>query len=266
MTLSSESGVSAESDDSHEAGYDIGVQSVVFQSLSLAELLAELDSVGVEYLELWDAHLSPDDDEETIQAALAAIEESGVTICGYGVVDLTEPGQAGAYFALADRLGATYLTVNYPPDSDEITEEVIDHAEAFDIDVAIHNYSTVHHDDVSSVFSSIEDVDQVLECHAHPKLGVCIDTGHFLVMDEAPEDVIEALGPSIVAVHLKDTSETELEDLPGAGRLDLPHVLSLLEAYAEVETPLIIEYELPAERATAALEEAVENIRRAVTQ
>jgi len=72
------------------------------------------------------------------------------------------------------------------------------------------------------VFSSIADVRDVLDRYDHPRLGVCMDTGHFLVEDVAPDDVIAEVGDRINSVHLKDTSEAEVEDLPGAGQLDLP--------------------------------------------
>ncbi|MCU4742871.1 sugar phosphate isomerase/epimerase [Natronoglomus mannanivorans] len=246
--------------------YEIGVQSVVFQALSLADLLDELETTGIDHLELWGRHLSPDDDDATIEAALDRIDDADVTICGYGVVDLDDTGQAREHVAFADRLGADYVTVNYPPASDDVTEELIALAEEYDIDVAIHNYSTVHHDDLSQIFSSVDDVRDVLERYDHPRLGVCIDTGHFLVMDETPDDVLPDLGDRVTAVHLKDTSEAELEDIPGAGRLDLPHVLELLDEHAALEAPLVIEYELPAERATEALVEAAANIRTASGQ
>ena len=190
-----------------------------------------------------------------------ALAAHGVTVCGHGVVDLDETGQARPHFAFADRLGADYVTVNYPPERDDITEELIDLGEEFDLDVAIHNYSSVHHDDLSTVFSSIDDVRGVLDQFDHPRLGTCMDTGHFLVEDVAPDDVIRELGDRINSVHLKDTSDAEEEDLPGAGRLDLPHLLGLLDEHADVDAPLVIEYELPDERATAALQEAEQNIR-----
>ncbi|WP_276254454.1 sugar phosphate isomerase/epimerase family protein [Halomontanus rarus] len=246
--------------------YEIGVQSVVFQALSLADLLAELETTGIDQLELWGHHLSPEDGEDEIENAIERIDDADVTICGYGVVDLDDPGRAREHVAFADRLGADYVTVNYPPASDDVTEELIALGEEFGIDVAIHNYSTVHHDDLSRVFSSVDDVREVLERYDHPRLGVCIDTGHFLVMDETPDDVLPDLGDRVIAVHLKDTSEAELEDLPGAGRLDLAHVLGLLDEHADLEAPLVIEYELPAERATEALVEAAENIRAAGVQ
>jgi len=111
--------------------YNVGVQSVVFQDYSLADLLDELGETGIRHLELWDHHLSADDDEETISDAAAAIADAGIDVCGYGVVDLADVGQARPHVAFADRLGADYVTVNYPPDRDHVTEELIDLAEEY---------------------------------------------------------------------------------------------------------------------------------------
>lgn len=245
---------------------DVGVQSVVLRALSIEALLAELERIGIDTLELWGQHLSPNDGDAEIAAGLEAIEAAGVTICGYGVVDLERPGDARDHVAFASRLGADYVTVNYPPARDEITEELLSLADEFGIDVAIHNYSTVHHDDLSKVFSDVADVRGVLERYDHPRLGVCIDTGHFLVMDESPEDVLPVLGDRVIAVHLKDTSEAELEDVPGAGRLELSRVLDVLDKHTAPEVPLIVEYELPVDRATEALVAATESVRAAAAE
>lgn len=239
----------------------VGVQSVVFKSRSLADLLDALDGTDIDSLELWGHHLSPENDDATVSAGKKRIEDSSVTVRGYGVVDLEDTGEAREHFEFAEGLGAEYVTVNYPPSRDDVTEELIELAEEFDLDVGIHNYSNVHHDDLSTVFSSIEDVRSVLDRYDHPRLGVCIDTGHFLVMDESPDEVIAAFGDRIVAVHLKDTSDDEIEELPGAGTLDLPTVLGLLDRHADVDAPLVIEYELPDDRALDALREAESNIR-----
>lgn len=246
--------------------YAVGVQTVVFKHRSLEELLAELDGTGISQVELWDRHLSADDDEATVAAAERAVDAAGVTICGHGVVDLEDVGEARRHVAFADRLGADYLTVNYPPARDDITEELLELADEFAIDVGVHNYSSVHHDDLSTVFSSIADVRGVLERYDHPRLGLCVDTGHFLVEAVDPEDVIREFGDRINGVHLKDTTDAEIEDIPGAGRLDLPHLLDLLDEHAGVDAPLVIEYELPEERAAEALKAAEANVRAATGQ
>jgi len=244
--------------------YDLGVQSVVYQDFSLAELLDELDDVDVDELELWDYHLSPDDDAETVEAGLDRIEDSSVSVCGYGVIDLDDTGQAREHFGFADRLGAGYVTVNYPPDRDDITEELVALGNEFELDVGIHNYSSVHHDDLSQVFSTIDDVRGVFDRYDEERLGLCVDTGHFLVEEVDPEDVLRELGGRVNSVHLKDTSEAEIEDFPGAGKLDLSTVFDLLDEHVDLDAPVVVEYELPAERASDALREAVVNARAAM--
>jgi sugar phosphate isomerase/epimerase len=243
--------------------YEVGVQSVVFQDYDLPEMVTELEETDIDELEMWGHHLSPADQDEVIGEAEDLLVGAGIAVCGYGVVDLEDTGEAREHFAFADRLDAGYVTVNYPPDRDDVTEELIDLAEEYGIDVGIHNYSTVHHDDLSRVFSSIEDVREVLDRHEHPRLGVCADTGHFLVMDERPADVLAELGSRVTAVHLKDTSEAEIEDLPGAGELELATFFDLLEEHTDLEHPVVIEYELDGD-VTEALKEAEANVRAAM--
>jgi sugar phosphate isomerase/epimerase len=242
----------------------LGVQSVVYGDRPLPSFVDDLAALPIDHLELWDAHLAPGDGEEAIIGAEGTLGEAGVDVVGYGVVDLTTIGEVRRYADLADRLGASYLTVNYPPDRDDVTEELLWAADTFDLDVAIHNYSTVHHDDVDSIFSSIDDVASVLDRFEDPRLGACIDTGHFLVMDEPPERALARLPERIHAVHLKDTSEATPEDVPGAGRLDLDGVLALLAEHDALDVPLIIEYEMEAARATENLREADRNVRAAL--
>ena len=242
----------------------VGVQSVVYAESSLPALLDELQGIPIDHVELWGGHLGPADGENALTAAEGVVSDAGISIVGYGVVDLVESGQARAAASVAARLGADYMTVNYPPDRDDITESLLAVADEFDLDVAIHNYSSVHHDDLSTVFSSIDDVASVLDRYDDPRLGACVDTGHFLVMDESPETALDRLAGRIHAVHLKDTSDAELEALPGAGVLDLDAVIGLLANRDMLDVPLIIEYELPSERTSAALSNAVENVRGAL--
>ena len=250
--------------------FEYGVQTVVFGDASFEAVCEDLETaatdagVDLSTLELWSAHRPPTDDPDERAAIRRALEAAGVDVRGYGVVDLEDTGEAREYVAFADRLGADYVTVNYPPDRDDVTEELLDLAEEFEIDVAIHNYSSVHHDDLSTVFSSIDDVRAVLEAYDHPRLGVCVDTGHFLVASVDPADVIPTVGDRIVAVHLKDTSDAELEDVPGAGVLDLERIVSLLAEHASPDVPLLIEYELPEGRRLEGLREGETNVRDAL--
>ncbi|GAB3676982.1 sugar phosphate isomerase/epimerase family protein [Halopiger thermotolerans] len=248
--------------------FEPGVQSVVFGDDPVEIALERLAASPTELatLELWADHFPPTDDADDLAALQRHLEDAGLDVRGYGVVDLADTGEAREYVAFAARLGADYVTVNYPPDRDDITEELIELGAEFEVDVAIHNYSSIHHDDLSRVFSSIDDVRAVLETYDDSRLGVCVDTGHFLAAAVDPAAVIPAVGDRIVAVHLKDTSDAELEALPGAGVLELERIVGLLADHADYAgpLPLLIEYELPAERAVEALADAERNVREAI--
>jgi sugar phosphate isomerase/epimerase len=234
----------------------VGVQSVVFSHRDYPGVLEDLVETSVRTLELWDRQCPPDRDPATARAAAA---EAGVDVVGYGVLDLETADAIDPAFAFADAIGADYVTVDFDPEDAALAGALVDAAEAHALDVAIHNYSTVHHDP-SEVFSSIEEVTAFLEDHPHDRLGACVDTGHFLVMEETPAEAVRALDDRIVCVHLKDTSEAAEEDVPGRGALDLGSVVGLLDDCAP-GVPLLVEYELDPEAAVPGLEEAAERLR-----
>ena len=242
----------------------LGINSIIYADRKIPEMLSELSKTDIRTVELTGAHLQPDASDADVETVKAQFHDAGVDICGYGVVDLTRSEEVEPTFAFVRELGGSYVTVNFPPSESAIAEELVAAAETYDLDVAVHNYSTVHHDDISEIFSSMEDVRELLDAHDHPHLGVCVDTGHFLVMDQSPEELVTEFGDRILAVHLKDTSEEELEDVPGAGRLELEAFLSLLGEYAQLQHPLIIEYEIDPERTTEGLKEAERNVRDAL--
>lgn len=239
--------------------YDIGVQSVVFGSDDFDAVVGQLESTPLNKLELWDAHLPVETDETELEAATKTLEAAGLDVVGYGVIDVGAPSDVAPAAATANALGADYLTVNFDPDAEDVADALIEAAERYDLDVAVHNYSTVHHEP-DDVFSSIAEVQSFLADHPHPRLGACVDSGHFLVMDEDPEAAIRELGERVLSVHLKDTSEAAEEDAPGRGVLDVASLVALLEDATSLPNPLVIEYELPPETRRDALLDAYERL------
>jgi|GEM_PF-918294 len=244
--------------------HTVGVQSVVFADRELSTLLDEVVEVDVDALELWGEHLSPDDHAATVAASVAALKATRIDVNGYGVVDLESPDEVADHLAFADRLGAEYVTVSYPPMADDITDELLVQADLHDVDVALHNTSRVHHDDRSGVFSDLAEVQDVLERNEHPRLGAALDTGHFMIEDVDPAEAVERLGERIRVVHLKDTSEEAIEDRPGVGELELDTVVELLDEHGAEDVPLVIEYELEPAEALPALQAAAIDVRGAL--
>lgn len=244
------------------SSHPLGVQSVVFADRELSTLLDEVVEVDVDALELWGEHLSPEDHAATVAASAAALTATQIDVDGYGVVDIDDPDDVGEHLAFADRIGADYVAVSYPPMDDAITEELLVQADFHEVDVALHNTSGIHHDDTADVFSDLAEVEDVLQRNEHDRLGACLDTGHFLAEDVDPADAVAAFGDRIRAVHLKDRSEDAVEDRPGAGELDVRGLVELLDEHGAADVPLVIEYELTPERAFPALQKAALELRR----
>lgn len=242
--------------------YEVGASSIVYADRSLEAAAAEMAAAGVDAVDLSVPHLDPSADDAEVEAALDLLERHGLAVRGYGVVDLAEPEEVEAWIALAARIGADYVAVNYPPARNDITRALAAAAEEYGIDVGIHNYSTVHHEDLSAVFSSAEDLRRALSVADSDRIGVCVDTGHFLVLEEDPAAVLEELGDRVVGVHLKDTSDAEAEDAPGRGELDLEGFLALVTEHTDTDV-LVVEFELEENR-TESLREAAERVRARV--
>jgi sugar phosphate isomerase/epimerase len=242
--------------------YAVGASSIVYADRSLETAAREMAAAGVDAVDLSVPHLDSSASEDEVEAALELLDRHGLAIRGYGVVDLADPDEVEAWVAFAARLGADYVAVNYPPARDDITRALAAAAERHEIDVGIHNYSTVHHEDLSEVFSSAADLRRALSVAESDRVGVCVDTGHFLVLEEAPAAVLEELGDRVVGVHLKDTSAAQAEDAPGRGELDLDGFLALVTEHTDAGV-LIVEFELEADR-TERLREAVEQVRALV--
>lgn len=104
-------------------------------------------------------------------------------------------------------------------------------------------------------------VENVLMEYEHPRFGICVDTGFFLIKVVDPAEVIATFSKQITTMNLKNTSETEIDDIPGAGQLDLFALFDLLDKHADLEVSLVIEYELPEDCIESGLQEGVRNVR-----
>jgi len=234
--------------------YEAGVQSFTYREFDLDALPGELRDTPVTAIELCDVHLVPDAPEEAVTATVESFADAGIDVCGYGVVDLGPDTPLDPLFAFADRLGVEYLSVDFPPSEDALALELIDHAETWGVDLAIHNHGP------EATYATVEDVLAVLEEYDDDRLGACVDTGHFLRADQSVEDVIPALGDRVLALHLKDFDDEGTEVVPGAGRVDLDELAALLDAHSEFDRPLVVEYEADPENPTPAVVEAAEAV------
>ena len=106
----------------------------------------------------------------------------------------------------------------------------------------------------------------------HPKIGACVDTGHYLRSDEDPVEVIERLGKRVFGVHLKDVKTIEkdgkrqkLYTILGQGDLDTVGVLRVLKKL-NYQNCLSLEYEENPQNPLSDIEVCLKVIRDSVVK
>lgn len=80
-----------------------------------------------------------------------------------------------------------------------------------------------------NVLEQPQDFQEVLEAVPDPRVGVCVDTGHFHSAQVDTVALIHRFGPRIYAVHLKDHIGRRSVGI-GRGEIDLPAIIAALRA------------------------------------
>jgi inosose dehydratase len=219
--------------------FKMGLQSYSLRGLTkdgrpdLAKALAATKDLGLHYWESYTAHVPMDADPQTLGSLKQEVEAAGVTLAGYGVVHFGKDADANRrIFEFAKSLALPYLSADPDPASFDGLDKLV---EAFDIAIGIHNHGPGHR------YDTIEKIAKAIENH-HPKIGCCIDTGHFLRSKVDPVDAVLAFGKRVYGVHLKDVKDATMFTILGKGDL---RTVDLLKALARNNYGycLAIEYE-----------------------
>ncbi len=222
-----------------EGPFKLGLQSYSLRGLvkdgkpDLALALEATKELGVHYWEAFPAHVPLEGPSRGGGPVKAAMDAAKVTLAGYGVVPLGLDAAANRqFFEFAKRMGIEYLSADPDPKAMDGIDRLI---EAYGIGVGIHNHGPGHR------YSSIESIKKVIDGH-HPKMGCCIDTGHFLRSKIDPVDAAMAFAGRTYGVHLKDVKNAETFTILGKGDLRLVDLLKVL-AKEKYHYCLAIEYE-----------------------
>src|SRR5438270_688550 len=90
-------------------------------------------------------------------------------------------------------------------------------------------------------YALIDTIAAAIKDH-HPKIGCCIDTGHFLRSREDPVRAVEVFGKRTFGVHLKDVKDARRFTILGQGDLRTTDLLKALAAI-KYDSCLALEYE-----------------------
>jgi len=232
-----------------EAGNNYGPFRMGFQSFSLRnfprldEFVLQAEKFRLKYVELHETHLSTKAPDREIRMVKQRLDASGIEVNAFGVVEFTENhSQNGALFEFARTLGAKTITASLTKDAFESLEKLV---QSHDIRVAIHNHGPEDERfrKPEWILEAVSDLD--------PRIGACVDTGHYIRVGVDPIEAIRLLGQRVLAVHLKDYEGQAVkglaypgtkEALVGSGRLDLSETLEALQKIG-FSGPLSLEYE-----------------------
>lgn len=128
--------------------------------------------------------------------------------------------------------------------------------EEFDLYAAIHN----HGPDDPLYKTWQQCLDAVKD--QHPNVGFCVDVGHFWRAGVDPMEALEALGPRVHNIHMKDQIEVggKEQAIIGEGKMDIPAILRALKKIG-YDGPMNVEYEMNPENPVPGLSKSLENLR-----
>lgn len=238
-------------------GLKMGIQSYSLREFKVEEALEQTKMLGLKYWESFPGHIPMGTLPKHIETQKALLANAGITLMAYGVVPFdANESAARERFEFAKAMGIKSLSADPNPDS--ATFDLLDKLVAeYDVAIAIHNHGPGHR------YNKISDVEKVIK-DRHPKVGACVDTGHYLRSDEDPVEAVQRFGKRVFGVHLKDVKT--LPDgkkqfkIAGEGDLKVTQLLQTLKSL-KYDYCVAIEYEENAKNPLPDIEACLKHVR-----
>jgi sugar phosphate isomerase/epimerase len=129
-------------------------------------------------------------------------------------------------------MGFEYVSADPDPGSFEVLDKLV---EEYGVNLGIHNHGPGHR------WEKIDTIAAAIKDHS-PRIGCCVDTGHFLRSREDPVRAVEAFGSRVYGVHLKDVKDAKRFTILGEGDLRTAELLKTL-ARLNYRSGMNLEYE-----------------------
>ncbi len=153
-------------------------------------------------------------------------------------------------------MGLKYLSASPEPGCFDVLDKLV---EEYGVAIGIHN-----HGPEDRHYAKIDKIAEAIKDH-HPKIGCCVDTGHFLRSREDPVQAVEVFGKRVYGVHLKDVKNADTFTILGQGDL---RTVDLLKALArnKYDYCLAIEYEEKPEDPCEDIKACLVEVRKAIVE
>lgn len=205
-----------------QVGFEFGIASYAFRKKPLGELIQCAQQLGIRRLALKSTHLPLDADDEQIAEVLKKAQVAGVEVYAGGVIYMKTEAEVEQAFDYAQRAQMQMIVGVPEPKLLDLVEQKVKET---GVKIAIHIHGNRKHlyPDAESVYTLIKDRD--------PGVGICIDVGHTLRLNQDPAAAIRKYSDRLLDIQLWDTSSASHEGgaiLAGYGVMDLRDVMQAL--------------------------------------
>jgi len=240
------------------AGFRMGIQSYSLRGFDVTKALETTDKLGLHYWEAYPNHIPVSTVPAQVAKYKKMLDGANVKLIAFGVLPFSkDETQARAFFDFAKAIGVETLSAN--PEKNKATFDLLDKlVEEYAINIAIHNHGP------GAKYDKIDDVVDIVKGR-NPRVGACVDTGHFLRSNEDPVEAIDRLSDRLYGVHLKDVKDAKIMTILGEGDLDVVGCLKLLKKN-DYQHSLAVEYEENPDNPVSDIEVCLSNVRKAVKQ
>ena len=244
-------------------GWKIGAQAYTFRLFTFEQALDKIDSCKLNYVEGYQGQtigagstekFGPDLSTEGRQLVKKLLNDRGITLYAFGVVNGNNEAEWGKIFAFAKDMGIQIINCEPKEDQLDIVSALCD---KYDIKAGLHNHPT------PSIYWQPETVLKALEGRSK-RMGATADVGHWMRSGLDPVDCLKKLDGHIVHLHFKDLNEfgkkTAHDVRWGTGKLPLEGVIKELKRQ-RFKGMLAAEYEYNWENSMQDVKQSVKNFR-----
>lgn len=219
-------------DSNVTSDWDLAVQMWTFRQFTLFEAIDKASSAGLEWIEVYPGQrIGGDYDQATThfnmpaevrQAVKDKLDEAGVRIRAYGVVQPDQQQQWRRLFEFCRDMGIQTVTSEPNPDQLDMVEQL---CIEYDMELGIHNHPyPSRYWNPQTVLELIEDRDQ--------RIGMCADIGHWMRSGVDPLESLAMAGDRVNSLHMKDLNAFDQPDAHdvvwGTGQANIAALLEQL--------------------------------------
>jgi sugar phosphate isomerase/epimerase len=225
-------------------GWRVGPTAWSFRLFTMYEAIEKTTALGMHYLEAFegqrvskegDAKLNAAAPDAVIAGLRAKLDAAKIKLTSIYIH--TIPGDEAACrktFDFARKLGVEFIVSEPTPEALPLIEKF---CEEYRINLALHN-----HPEGKSRYWHPREVLKACEGRG-PRIGACGDTGHWLRSGLKPAEMVQLLGPRLLALHVKDLDEAKHDTPWGTGKGDMPGLFQTLHRLKLKPALFGIEYE-----------------------